>query len=116
MIRCKIKHGNEYLINTRARASRVRAIYKLCMDKPTFFLQALADLEDDYNLDNALRIIHQQDVFISYLVHQLQGYDSLLQKHEKLLKRCDFLRKQNKRLLQRNKDLVDNVYKPKNHR
>lgn len=84
------------------------------MDKPTFFLQCLADLECDFNIDVLLRTIHQQDEFIAYLVHQLQSYDSLCKKHEKILKRNDFLRRQNARLLQRNKDLVENVYKTKN--
>ena len=78
-------------------------------------LEAIECLEDG-EIDNLIRTIHQQDEDIIFLSHQLRGYDSFIQKYDRLAVKVDYLKRQNKRLLDRNKTLVKNVYKSKDNR
>ncbi len=93
------------------------ALLKYKVSNPNrYFMQALANLEDDFSVDSLLRVIHQQDESIAFLSHQLVHYDSLSKKYDKLATKVDFLKRQNKRLLDRNNNLVSGVHKSKNHR
>lgn len=78
-------------------------------------LECIESLQDG-EIDNLIRIIHQQDEDIIFLSHQLSGYDSLIKKYDRLVIKVDWLKRQNKRLVERNKTLVSNVYKSKNNR
>lgn len=78
-------------------------------------LEAIERLQDG-EIDNLIRIIHQQDEDIIFLSHQLSGYDSFIKKYDRLVIKVDWLKRQNKRLVERNKTLVSNVYKSKNNR
>ena len=81
-----------------------------------YFLDSLVALEDDFDASTLLRVIHQQDQDIAYLSHQLSRMDSYVSRFEKFAKKIDYLKRQNKRLLERNKELVDVLYKSKNNR
>ena len=78
-------------------------------------LEAIERLQDG-EIDNLIRTIHQQDEDIIFLSHQLSGYDSFIKKYDRLVIKVDWLKRQNKRLVVRNKTLVSNVYKSKNNR
>ncbi len=80
-----------------------------------FFFEALHSLEDDTDIMTLLRVIHRQDESIAYLSHQLVGYDSMVAKYDKLSIKVLSLKRQNKRLLDRNKELTDRVYRSKNN-
>ena len=98
----------------RARLDdRLKYLYR---NPNRYFLDALESIEDNYELSDLMRVISQQDQDIQYLLHQLQHYDKIVDKYEKLLKKIDFLKRQNKRLLNRNNNLADRVYKSKDDR
>ena len=78
-------------------------------------LEVIERLQDG-EIDNLIRTIHQQDEDIIFLSHQLRGYDSFIKKYDRLVIKVDYLKRQNKRLLERNKTLVNNVYKSKDNR
>lgn len=78
-------------------------------------LEAIERLQDGV-IDNLIRTIHQQDEDIIFLSHQLAAYDSFIKKYDRLVIKVDWLKRQNKRLVERNKTLVNNVYKSKNNR
>lgn len=77
-------------------------------------LEAIERLQDG-EIDNLIRTIHQQDEDIIFLSHQLRGYDSFIKKYDRLAVKVDFLKRQNQRLIQRNKTLVNHVYKSKDN-
>lgn len=79
------------------------------------FLEVIERLQDG-EIDNLIRTIHQQDEDIIFLSHQLSGYDSFIKKYDRLVIKVDWLKRQNKRLVERNKTLTANVYKSKNNR
>lgn len=78
-------------------------------------LECIEALQDG-EIDNLIRTIHQQDEDIIFLSHQLNGYDSFIKKFDRYAKKVDWLRRQNKRLVERNKVLAAHVYKSKNNR
>ena len=78
-------------------------------------LEAIERLQDG-EIDNLIRTIHQQDEDIIFLSHQLSCYDSFIKKYDRLVIKVDWLKRQNKRLIERNQTLVSNVYKSKNNR
>lgn len=69
-------------------------------------LYSLMSLQDSGDLDVLVRQLHQQDVDISYLSHQLRGYDSISKKFDALSVTCAKLRNKNARLIERNNALI----------
>lgn len=63
-----------------------------------------------------LRGISQLEQEVSYLSLQLVNYDSLISKYDKLAVKVDYLKRQNKRLLNRNNELVHALSLSKNNR
>ena len=106
-----------YLYSVPAIKSYLDDLMKYRYRQPNrYFLEALSDLESDFDHKTLLRVIHQQDEDIAFLSRRLDSYVSMLSKHESLVRKVDWLKRQNKRLVSRNKDLVDRVYKSTNNR
>lgn len=63
-----------------------------------------------------LRAISQLENEVSYLSHQLINYDSFITKYDKLAVKVDYLKRQNKRLSNRNLELVRALHSSKNNR
>lgn len=84
------------------------------------FYESLDQLIDDGIFSNdltpLLRRIHQLDIEVSYLSHQLVNYDSFINKYDKLAVKVDFLKRQNKRLSNRNQELIRDLHSSKNNR
>ena len=69
-------------------------------------LYSLMSIDSNGDFDVLIRQLHQQDVDISYLSHQLRHFDGLVKKFDNLTVTCAKLRNKNARLIARNNELL----------
>lgn len=105
------------LLSNPILRSRIYERVKFNLNTPNrYFVETLSALEDNFDIVEALRTIHQLETELSFLSHQLVNYDSFINKYDKLSVKVANLKRQNARLLERNRVLLNALSKSKNYR